>query len=239
MEEFDIFNLPPVTSEEKKKKERDINKLAILFISEPTDHNFENLMKRVQWGLRSFMYKILKDRDAVEDCLSRTMENIYFNRNKFDVERGKFSTWMYKIAYYNCLKYINDEFGYNSLESKTEKQIYDSVESGDTYVSGTDDTDLSNIFDIVFENGECVTYGRERILNDIYDASVKCMSRLPDNLRIVLIERYIKKKRIDDIAMDNKIPVTSVKNWLRRGIQELDRELQETSPELYRMYTEL
>ena len=48
----DIFDLAPATEikEKRKKAEKDINNLAIKFISEPTERNFELLMRRVNWG---------------------------------------------------------------------------------------------------------------------------------------------------------------------------------------------
>lgn len=241
----DIFNLAPVTEvkEKKKKAEKDINNLVIKFMTDPSDRNFELLMRRVNWGLRSFMFKILQNDNAVDDCMSRTMENIYFKRDTFNVSKGKFSTWMYKIAYNNCLKYLNDDFGYNMQDTVGQdfSDIYESCLEIDDYTGGgsSTDTEFLDNFDMGYKDGKYVTYGKEKLMNDIYDASVACINKLPDNLRIVLRERYINKKKVDDIAVDNKIPVSSVKNWLRRGVVALNEELKESVPELYDMYIAL
>lgn len=241
----DIFDLAPATEikEKRKKAEKYINNLAIQFISEPTERNFELLMRRVNWGLRSFMFKILQNDDAVNDCMSRTMENIYFRRDNFNKNKGHFSTWMYKIAYNNCLKYMNDDFGYNTQGAIPQdfSELYESyLENEDPCSpSSSIDTEFMDTFDVLCKDGKYVTYGREKIMNDIYDASVSCINKLPDNLRIVLRERYINKKKVDDIAVDNQIPVSSVKNWLRKGVIALHEELKESVPELYYMYVSL
>lgn len=244
-EECDIFNVPHISAPKKKKRhERDINKLALAFISDPTEANFEKLIGRVNWGLRSFMFEILKDNSAVDECMSRTMENIYYKRDTFDFSRGKFSTWMYKIAYHNCLKYKQGEFGYGSdsdTVSSDFSEIYESfIEneevSTDSYMM---DTDFMETFDMMYKNGEYVVCGKDQVVNDIYDASMRCMTNLPDNLRVVMQERYIKRKKVDDIAADNKIPVTSVKNWLRKGIAALNDELKAENPDLYDLYVNL
>ena len=241
----DIFNLTPATEDKKMKKkaEKDINNLAVKFMTNPTERNFELLMRRVNWGLRSFMFKILQNDEAVDDCMSRTMENIYFRRDSFNLSKGKFSTWMYKVAYNNCLKYLNDDFGYNMHNTIPQdfSDLYESwLESEDTSGQGSSmDTEFIDSFDVIYSDGKYVTYCKEKIMSDIYDASVTCINKLPDNLRIVLKERYINKKKVDDIAYDNKIPVSSVKNWLRKGMLALNEELKESVPELYEMYVEL
>lgn len=243
-DEFDIFNLPPATRRTvRKKAEKDINKLALMFISDPTDINFERLMKRVNWGLRSFMYNILKDSSAVDECMSRTMENAYYKRDMFDENRGNFSTWLYKIAYHNCIKYRRGEFGYDTKNAVSNdfSDIYDSYVDINDSKSETPpmDTEFIDTFDMICENGEYKMYGRGQIINEIYDASLQCMDKLPDNLRIVMKERYINMKKVDDIAIDNKIPVTSVKNWLRKGIMALNDELKASVPDLYKLYIDL
>lgn len=237
----DIFNLTPATEDKKMKKvEKDINNLAVKFMTDPTERNFELLMRRVNWGLRSFMFKILQNDEAVNDCMSRTMENIYFRRDSFNLSKGKFSTWMYKVAYNNCLKYLNDDFGYNMPNTIPQdfSDLYEScLESEDIGGQGSSiDTEFMDSFDVLYSEGKYVTYCKEKIMSDIYDASVTCINKLPDNLRIVLKERYINKKKVDDIAYDNKIPVSSVKNWLRKGVVALNEELKESVPELYEMY---
>ena len=226
----------------KKKSEKDINKLAMNFISDPTNINFERLMNRVNWGLRAFMYDILKDNVAVDECMSRTMENIYFKRDTFDINRAQFSTWMYKIAYHNCLKYEQGDFGRDDKNTVSVdfSDLYDSYIDDDSSVDSSPiDTNFADNFDMIYDSGSFKIYGREQIMNDIYDASIQCMSNLPDNLRVVLKERYINRKKVDEIATDNKIPVTSVKNWLRKGIAALNDELKVSVPELYDLYVNL
>ena len=79
--ELDIFKVQPVTklkeTKPKKKKEKNIQKLAINFIENPTDKNFKDLVERITWGLRSHIFKIVNDDEATTEVLSKTLENIY------------------------------------------------------------------------------------------------------------------------------------------------------------------
>ena len=71
---------------------------------------------------------------------------------------------------------------------------------------------------------------------EIYDASVDCINFLPNNLQMVMRERFINNKKIEDIAIDNNVPVSSVKNWLRKGKDVLRDTIRERYTDLYNMY---
>ena len=51
------------------------------------------------------------------------------------------------------------------------------------------------------------------------------MKTLPDSLRIVLEERFINNKKLEDISIDNKINISSVKTWVGRGLKALKEEI--------------
>lgn len=55
---------------------------------------------------------------------------------------------------------------------------------------------------------------------------------------MVMRERFINNKKIEDIAIDNNVPVSSVKNWLRKGKDVLRITIQERYADLYNMYTD-
>ena len=64
----------------KPKKEKNIQKLAMQFIEDPTEKNFELLFERINWGLRSYIFKIVNDDEATTEVVSKTLEAIYFKR---------------------------------------------------------------------------------------------------------------------------------------------------------------
>ena len=223
---------------DKPKQERNIQKLAIQFIENHSEKNFNLLVNRINWGLRKYIFNIVKNNTAVDEILSKTLETLYFKSEQFDPSKANFSTWMYKIAYNNTLKYIQEtDKAQNSLCSEDISDIYDS-EISKIEPSQVDDlsSDLDFV-DIIFTNKRNVEiYKRERVLNEIYDASVDCIQMLPDNLRIVIYERFINSKKIEDIALDNNIPISSVKNWLRKGKDVLKETVKQKYSSLYSMY---
>ena len=91
------------------KEEKNIQTLAVIFIKDPSEYNFRLLANRIKWGLRQHIYKIVNNNLATDEILSKTLENIYFKRDLFNPDIANFSTWMYKIAYNNTLKYLQEK----------------------------------------------------------------------------------------------------------------------------------
>ena len=222
------------------KKETSIKKLSTDFIANPNEKTFKDLVDRIYWGLRKYILNIVGDNTAVDEVMSRTLENIYFKRDLFNPEIANFSTWMYKIAYNNSLKYMQEKAKItNSTCSEDLGNIYESeLYSDEDTDSGSNDVFEEGVefIDIIFTGVKTEIYTRERVLNEIYDASVKSMDYLPDNLKMVMHERLINNKKIEDIAIDNDVPVSSVKNWLRKGKVVLNEMIKMRYPALYNMY---
>lgn len=221
------------------KKEKNIQKLAIQFISNPSDTNFGLLCERINWGLRSYIFKIVKDNEATTEVITKTFENIYFKKDQFNPEIAQFSTWMYRIARNNALKYLQKRKMHASRLGIDFEDLYDSTIGTDAnQQTQADSYSISGDINVMYSDGEYITYDKERILSDLYDASISCIDDLPDNLKVVMKDRLINKKKIDDIAIDNMIPLSSVKNWLRRGKVELQNIIKNKYPDLYDMYVE-
>lgn len=228
----------------KEKKERNIQKLAVNFINDPTELNFKILCDRINWGLRSHIFKIVHDDDATTEVLSKTLENIYFKRDQFNPEIAQFSTWMYKIALNNSLKYIQEKNSDSKCVNVDFEDLYDSTVYDDDDDASADNgfgsyTSSTDTVDIIYKKNNYITYNKEKVISDFYDASIKCIDYLPDNLRVVMHDKLINQKKINNIAYDNNIPVTSVKNWLRKGRSELQLIIKNKYTDLYNMYMEV
>ncbi len=231
---------PKALTKAKPKKERNIQKLAIQFINDPSDKNFGLLCERINWGLRSYIFKIVNDDEATTDVITRTLENIYFKKDQFDPKIAQFSTWMYRIARNNALKYLQEKEKHSNRLGVDFEDLYDSTIGADADQGTKADTySVSGDLNLVYRNGEYESYDKERIISEFYDASLQSINDLPDNLRVVMYDRLVNQKKIDDIAFDNNIPISSVKNWLRKGKTELQTIIKNNYPTLYDMYMEV
>lgn len=229
--------------EERKRKneeKKDIQKLAEKFISDHSERSFNALMKRCKWGLRSFIYKMTNNDEATDNILSITMEHIYFKIDSFNDDIGKFSTWMYRIAHNDAVTYFRN----GGIKSKVNivnidiSDVHEKIESGERFCF--DDAFVSeDIENMYFDGKTFTTYTKDNVISDMYDASAKCVEYLPDHLRIVMEERYINNKKVSKIADDNNIPLSSVKNWIRKGCSELNLEVKNRYDTLYNVFNEI
>ena len=223
----------------KEKKERNIQKLAVQFINDPSEKNFGLLCERINWGLRSYIFKIVNDDEATTEVITKTFENIYFKKDQFNPKIAQFSTWMYRIARNNALKYVQEKKSHASRVGVDFEDLYDSTIATEAdQTAETESFSVSGDLNMVYTGDGFVTYDKEKIISDLYDASISCIDYLPDNLKVVMHERLVNEKKIDDIAIDNSIPISSVKNWLRKGKVELQNIIKNKYPDLYDMYME-
>ena len=231
-----------------KRRERNITALSRSFIDNPTGDTFRPLIERMTWGLRKHIYKITQDNDATDEVLLRTFEDIWTKHSQFDSERGQFSSWAYGIAKNNSLLYMQE------LASKRRRQMnvdlsdmfdssYGNVETlHDTpSINDSSSESVSYIeeYDSLYEDGKFVDINKDTLIDDMADASIKCIDYLPDNYRLVLKEQLVRKKKIDQIAAENKIPMTTVVNWLYKGkikLQDVIKDKYSTLYESYRLY---
>ena len=88
---FNPGNVIDYVEQNKKKKaeNNDIQILAKRFIDDHSERNFNALMKRCSWGLKSYIFGITGNKDDTENILSITMEHVYFRINSFIFSIGK------------------------------------------------------------------------------------------------------------------------------------------------------
>jgi RNA polymerase sigma factor (sigma-70 family) len=246
MSKNSIFNPGHVVDHAEKKKKiqeenKDIQLLAQRFIDDHSEKNFNALMKRCSWGLRTYIYGMTGSKEDTENILSITMEHVYFRIDSFKDDAGKFSTWMYRIAHNDAVTYFRSG-GYKSKINTVNidlSDVHERIVSSDEGCLFDDMFSDEEIENMSFNGGEFKTYTKSKVLSDIYDASIECIDYLPDHLRIVMKERYINQKKLEQIAKDNRISLSSVKSWIRKGRSELKCEIEYRHPDLVKIYEEL
>lgn len=227
----------------KENNNNKIQELAMIFIQKRDNESFAALSKAINWGLRKQIHDIVKSNSAVDDVMGKTLEAIYYKCDQYDPEKAKFTTWIYKIAYNNSLKYVQER---DKIEALTYSEDISDIYDSELKITDADDKDErmlyegSEFIDMLFNGQDSPeVYKKERVICEIYDASVDCIQFLPDNLKMVIYERFINSKKIEDIAIDNNVPISSVKNWLRKGKSVLKDTVKERYASLYYMYTNL
>ncbi len=223
----------------KKRIETDIQKIAERYINNRSDTNFASLYSRIKYGLRSYIFGIVKNIDDTDDIEVKVLEKVWKNIHMYDPNKAKFSTWLYRIALFESLQYIaNRNKSHKHILPEDVSNIYANTIAG-TCCNNDDAFITHDNIDYVTENYiDFTEVTKDDITQDLYDASLTCINLLKDQYRMVLYEKLVNCKTIVDIANEKQIPITTVKNWLFKGRIELRNMIKEKFGRLYESYCE-
>jgi RNA polymerase sigma-70 factor (ECF subfamily) len=162
---------------------------------------FEELVRRYQRPISSYVFRMLGDYEASLDVTQEVFIKVYNSLTKYSAEY-KFSTWLYRIAHNAAV----DHMRRNSV-------IPQSIETENA--DGT--------YQIQIESrGSSPEQDRERSeWRSEIDAVVKC---LPATYRDLILLRHARDLSYDEIAEVTGLPLGTVKNRLFRA-REMMREI--------------
>lgn len=222
------------------KKENDLSKdiqyLANNFCKLKTEAAFKPLVERIHYGLRSYLFGILKNNEWVDDVQVTVLEKLWTKIDLYNPEKAKFSTWLYKIAFNDAIQYLQ---GYEKIHEPIIAQDISDVYASSLVGENSEAFTIQDNIDMkVVNNMDLEFMTKDDVTKYLVDASIDCINNLPDNYRLVLSEKLLRDKTLNEIAYDNNIPITSVKNWLFKGRLALRELIREKYANIYTQYVE-
>lgn len=155
---------------------------------------FEELVRRYQRPITSYIYRMLGDYEASLDVTQEVFIKVYNSLTKYSSEY-KFSTWLYRIAHNAAI----DHMRRNSVSAM-------SIEAENS--DGTYQLQIESHLPSPEQDHE-----RGEWRNEI-DAVVKC---LPPTYRDLILLRHSRDLSYDEIAEVTGLPLGTVKNRLFRA----------------------
>jgi RNA polymerase sigma-70 factor (ECF subfamily) len=180
------------------------------FLETRSEKDYTTLYRKVKPGLRSYIGKIVKDAEATEDILVNTLTKMWTKIDQYDPQY-QITTWLYRIAFNECLGFINER---NKKTSLTRLQEYGlEVNDGGTVAIETigslvEDMDFKTEMDLWEEDNE---------LQARYESCLRAMEQLKPIYRDIVVDRLINKVKYEDLADKYKLPLQTIKNRIRRG----------------------
>ena len=155
------------------------------------EDGFEELVRRYQRPITSYVYRMLSDYEAALDVTQEVFIKVYNSLEKYSSDY-KFSTWLYRIAHNAAIDYMRrNSVNPQSLETETEDGTYQlQIESP----RPTPEQEREH------------TEWRNEI-----EAVVNC---LPAAYRDLIILRHSRDMSYDEIAEIANLPLGTVKNRL-------------------------
>ena len=197
---------PPISREEKKLASRNEDYQTIQNALRGDNRAYRKLMEKYHDPIYSFIFRMVHDREQVEDLTQEAFIKAFGSLKNFN-EEFAFSTWLYKIATNNCIDYIR----------KRKLQMYSidkPVESHDSeYVFELPDDSYEADRDVIADQ-------RSVLLRNAID-------KLPEKYRRVILLRHTEERSYEEIARMLKLPIGTVKAHIFRARELLYRQLRD------------
>ena len=195
---------PPASREEKKLASRNEDYQTIQDALRGDNRAYRRLMDKYHDAIYSFIFRMVHDREQVEDLTQEAFIKAFGSLKNFN-EEFAFSTWLYKIATNNCIDYIR----------KRKLQMY----SIDKPVESRDSEYVFELPDDSYEADRDVIADQRSVL--IRNA----IDKLPEKYRRVILLRHSDEKSYEEISRMLKLPIGTVKAHIFRARELLYRQL--------------
>jgi RNA polymerase sigma-70 factor (ECF subfamily) len=165
---------------------------------------YRTLMKKYHDPICNLLYRMIHDKDEVEDLTQEAFIKAFQSLSSFN-EEFAFSTWLFKIATNNCIDYIRKK----KLQTFS---IDKPIESGDGDFS-------FEIPDSTYEpDRELIARQRTKFLE-------QAIKSLPTKYRTVILMRHTEEKDYAEIAQQLRLPIGTVKAHIFRAREMLYKNL--------------
>ena len=186
---------------------KNIQELAVSFMTSSSEKDFVELYKRIKPGLLNHCKSILIEQEAAEDAVSNTMAKIWTKITQYDPTRGNFSTWVYNIARNESLVIKKCEDRYMPIIHEMVRNSEDSddhvVHSSSNQVHGDTTCDF-----VSMDNDE---------MEDLYDNVIDKMNNLHEIYKDILYDREILRMKYQEIADKHGMKKRAIATRIRRA----------------------
>jgi len=165
---------------------------------------YERLMAKYHNAIFNFIYRMVHDRQQVEDLTQEAFIKAFGSLGNFNNEFA-FSTWLYKIATNNSIDFIR----------KRKLQMY----SIDKPIETRDSEYSFELPDDTYEADRSVmAQQRSALLR-------QAINTLPEKYRKVILLRHVDERSYEEIARELKLPIGTVKAHIFRARELLYKQL--------------
>lgn len=196
---------PPVDPQEQRRLEsRSEDARIIQAALKGDDKAYKLLMNKYHDAIFSFVFRMIHDREQVEDLTQEAFIKAFASLRSFNEEYA-FSTWLYKIATNNSIDYIRKR----KLQTFSIDKPIESKESEYSFEISDDSYEADK---------EMISDQRSVLLN-------KAIATLPEKYRKVIQLRHVDEKSYEEIADQLHLPIGTVKAHIFRARELLYKQL--------------
>lgn len=153
--------------------------------------------------IQRLAYRMLNNKNDIEDVVQETFIRVYLNLNHYD-ESQKFSTWIYRIGKNLCIDMLRKKKMTHSLDAHIHEDL------------------ATNYYD-KFESNELSPETRY-LQTEFQEQFTILISKLSEKYRSIVALYYIHELSLQEISERLGIPATTVKSRLHRGREQLRKK---------------
>ena len=189
-------------------KQLSYRELSENFIKSKSEKDYNALYQRVKPGLINYISNVVKDVNATEDVLTNTLTKMWTKIDQYNPSY-QITTWLYRIAFNECLGWIRQRNSKYSIETMKEYGI----EISDQYAH-------TSARDLLIENEtktESDWYEEDDYLQARYELALANIESLKPMYKEIIEDRLLNNMKYEDIAAKHNLPLQTIKNRIRRG----------------------
>jgi RNA polymerase sigma-70 factor (ECF subfamily) len=214
---------------EKQRQDKIDKELVENFIANPTHELFNKLWERYYFGIKGYAYKFLKDWEYADDITCQTFTRAWEFKEKYDITKAKFSTWLYIICRNLCLGEINNKKKDNFIQNDI-SNMYDST------ILKSRQVNTNNTQYVLDKNNKLIENTLDDLTFKMYDTSICELDKLGPLYSNILKMKLIQDMKIREIADILNMNESTVKNYLYKGKELLKNIMKNKHKNLYEMY---
>ena len=191
------------------KSNKSYRELSENFFTSRSERDYVKLYDKVKPGLRSYIYNVVKDNNATDDILVNTLTKLWTKIDQYDPQY-QITTWLYRIAFNECLGHIRKRNRTYSIEGMREFGV-----------EITESNKLSyNAQDLLIEYHQMSEQDyleEDSYLQKQYESALESIKNLQPLYQTILEDRLLNNMKYEDIADKHNLPLQTIKNRIRRG----------------------
>lgn len=189
-------------------KQISYRELSENFVKSRSERDYNALYLRVKPGLKNYIANVVKDSEATDDILTNTLTKMWTKIDQYDPSY-QITTWLYRIAFNECLGWIRQRNAKYSIETMKEYGI----EISDQYAN----TSARELLVEAELKTESDWLEEDNHLQNRYELALTSIDNLKPMYKDIIEDRLINQMKYEDIAAKYNLPLQTVKNRIRRG----------------------
>jgi len=187
-----------------------------------TERERNELAQLIYPKLRYYIWQYCKNNEDTDEALQWTLKKIFNNISKFNIEKGRFTTWIYTIARNETLFFLYQKKR-NPITSISTLYSRSNSEGGNSGDTSWLEKDGNHYIDIFHET--------EHEWDRLYNITIDEINGIKDNLlKNIAIDKMLKKEKVKNIAIKYNINENTVKTKLRKVRIDLKEKVLKKNP---------